>query len=43
MGHIRSMSNSFEVDKPEVAHVDDTLSMLNKSRIHSSKSVVAGG
>ena len=31
-----------EVDAPEVAHVDGTLSMLNKkvmSRIHNSKSV----
>ena len=28
-----------EVDAPEVTHVDGTLSMLNKSRIHSSKSV----
>ena len=28
-----------EVDAPEVAHVDGTLSMLNMSRIHSSKSV----
>ena len=26
-----------EVDAPEVTHVDGTLSMLNKSRIHSSK------
>ena len=28
-----------EVDAPEVAHVDGTLSMLNMSRIHNSKSV----
>ena len=28
-----------DIDVPEVAHVDGTLSMLNKSRIHSSKSV----
>ena len=28
-----------EVDAPEVTHVDGTLSMLNKSIIHSSKSV----
>ena len=28
-----------EVDAPEVTHVDGTLSMLNKSRIHSSRSV----
>ena len=28
-----------EVDAPEATHVDGTLSMLNKSRIHSSKSV----
>ena len=28
-----------EVDAPEVTHVDGTLSMLNKSRINSSKSV----
>ena len=28
-----------EVDAPQVAHVDGTLSMLNMSRIHSSKSV----
>ena len=28
-----------EVDAPEVTHVDGTLGMLNKSRIHSSKSV----
>ena len=28
-----------EVDAPEVTHVDGTLSMLNMSRIHSSKSV----
>ena len=26
------------VDAPEVTHVDGTLSMLNMSRIHSSKS-----
>ena len=28
-----------EVDSPEVSHVDGTLSMLNMSRIHNSKSV----
>ena len=28
-----------EVDAPDVTHVDGTRSMLNKSRIHSSKSV----
>ena len=28
-----------EVDAHEVAYVDDTLSMLNMSRIHNSKSV----
>ena len=28
-----------DVDAPEVAHVDGTLSMLNMSRIHNSKSV----
>ena len=28
-----------EVDAPEVAHVDSTVSMLNLSRIHSWKSV----
>ena len=28
-----------EVDAPDVAHVDRTLSMLNMSRIHNSKSV----
>ena len=28
-----------EVDAPDVAHVDGTLSMLNMSRIHNSKSV----
>ena len=28
-----------DVDAPEVAHVDGTLSMLNMSRIHYSKSV----
>ena len=28
-----------EVDTPDVAHVDGTLSMLNMSRIHDSKSV----
>ena len=28
-----------EVDAPEVTHVDGTLSVLNMSRIHSSKSV----
>ena len=28
-----------EVGAPEVAYVDDTLSMLNMSRIHNSKSV----
>ena len=28
-----------EVDAPEVTHVDGTLSMLNMSRIHRSKSV----
>ena len=28
-----------EVDAPEVTHVDGALSMLNMSRIHSSKSV----
>ena len=28
-----------ELDAPELTHVDGTLSMLNKSRIHRSKSV----
>ena len=28
-----------EVDAPELAHIDGTLSMLNMSRIHTSKSV----
>ena len=28
-----------EVDAPGVAHVDGTLSMVNMSRIHNSKSV----
>ena len=28
-----------KVDEPDVAHVDGTLSMLNMSRIHNSKSV----
>ena len=28
-----------EVNAPEVAHVDGTVSMLNMSRIHNSKSV----
>ena len=28
-----------EVDAPEVAHVDGTLSMLSMSKIHNSKSV----
>ena len=28
-----------KVDAPDVAHVDGTLSMLNMSRIHNSKSV----
>ncbi len=28
-----------EVDAPEVTHVDGTLSMVNMSRIHNSKSV----
>ena len=28
-----------EVDAPDVTHVDSTLSMLNMSRIHNSKSV----
>ena len=28
-----------EVDAPDVAHVDGTLSMLNMSRIHNSNSV----
>ena len=28
-----------EVDAPEVSHVDGTLSMLNMSRIHNSRSV----
>ena len=27
------------VDAPDIAHVDGTLSMLNMSRIHNSKSV----
>ena len=28
-----------KVDAPDIAHVDGTLSMLNMSRIHNSKSV----
>ena len=28
-----------EVDAPDVAHVDGTLSMVNMSKIHNSKSV----
>ena len=28
-----------KVDAPDVAHVDGTLSMLNMSRIHNSRSV----
>ena len=38
-GTYREHVQLVEVDAHEVAHVDDTLSMLNMSRIHISKSV----
>ena len=38
-GTHRQIVQLVEVDVPEVVHVDGTLSMLNMSRIHSSKSV----
>ena len=38
-GTHREIVQLVDVDAPEVPHVDGTLSMLNMSRIHSSKSV----
>ena len=41
MGHIGSIYSPRDgrLDAPDIAHVDGTLSMLNMSRIHNSKSV----
>ena len=39
-GTYREHVQLVEVDAPEVAQVDGTLSMLNMSRIHNSKSVL---
>ena len=35
----RAYIHLVKVDAPDIAHVDGTLSMLNMSRIHNSKSV----